>query len=324
MTDEHGQHDDVHPSGRRRERQPADRASPTPAATSTRYAYDAAGNLTATTYADGTVERVAYDAPGNPTSLTNRRGQAIDADLQRRRAGDAARPIPDGSATDYTYDARGRLRTATDARGHDHVHLRHRRPARPGRLPQRPLAGLHLRRGRPADPAGGQQRLRASTTATTRPAGWRTLRDGADALIVRYTYDAAGRLSREDKGNGTYTIYAYDAAGRIETSSTTRRTGRSTPASTTPTTPLGRRTGMTTLDGTWTYTYDLTGQLTRAVFASTNPAIPNQDLTYDYDAAGNRVRTVAERRDDRLRHQQPEPVHRGRGDRPTATTSTAT
>src|SRR5205814_90478 len=55
---------------------------------------------------------------------------------------------------------------------------------------------------------------------------------------------------------------------------------------------LGQRTGMSTLDGVWTYKYDLTGQLTRAVLVSTNPSIPDQDLSYEYDAAGNRVRTV--------------------------------
>ena len=55
---------------------------------------------------------------------------------------------------------------------------------------------------------------------------------------------------------------------------------------------LGRRTGMTTLDGQWTYNYDAVGQLTHAVFASTNPTVPNQDLAYEYDAAGNRVRMI--------------------------------
>src|SRR5262249_20041748 len=55
---------------------------------------------------------------------------------------------------------------------------------------------------------------------------------------------------------------------------------------------LGQRIGMGTVDGQWTYTYDLTGQLIHAVLASTNPAIPNQDLSYVYDAAGNRVRTI--------------------------------
>ena len=49
---------------------------------------------------------------------------------------------------------------------------------------------------------------------------------------------------------------------------------------------------MCTLDGTWIYEYDATGQLVHAVFGSTNGAIADQDLRYEYDAVGNRVRTV--------------------------------
>jgi YD repeat-containing protein len=55
---------------------------------------------------------------------------------------------------------------------------------------------------------------------------------------------------------------------------------------------LERQTGVTTRDGTWAYTYDTTGQLTRARFTSTNTSIVNQDLQYVYDAAGNRIRTI--------------------------------
>jgi len=50
----------------------------------------------------------------------------------------------------------------------------------------------------------------------------------------------------------------------------------------------GSRTSMTTLDGRWTYAHDDIGQLTHAIFTSTNSAlVPNQDLAYAYDAAGN-------------------------------------
>ena len=49
---------------------------------------------------------------------------------------------------------------------------------------------------------------------------------------------------------------------------------------------------MTTLDGTWNYSYDAAGQLTRAIFTSTNPNIANQDLAYNYDPVGNRTSTV--------------------------------
>jgi RHS repeat-associated protein len=57
---------------------------------------------------------------------------------------------------------------------------------------------------------------------------------------------------------------------------------------------LGRRTLMTTLDGEWSYKYDAIDQLTGATFTSTNPDIPSQNLIYEYDAAGNRVRTFAD------------------------------
>jgi YD repeat-containing protein len=50
---------------------------------------------------------------------------------------------------------------------------------------------------------------------------------------------------------------------------------------------------MTTLDGQWVYAYDAVGELAQAVFASNNPStVPNQNLQYVYDPAGNRVSTT--------------------------------
>src|SRR5205809_1109229 len=50
---------------------------------------------------------------------------------------------------------------------------------------------------------------------------------------------------------------------------------------------------MATVDGTWTYQYDPEGQLTHATFTSNDTGIvPNQDLQYAYDLAGNRTETV--------------------------------
>jgi len=119
-----------------------------------------------------------------------------------------------------------------------------------------------------------------------------TLRDASDALIITYTYDAAGRLSREDKGNGTYTVYTYDGAGQTKSIVNSAPDGSVNSRFDYTYDALGRRTGMGTIDGDWTYSYDLTGQLSHAVFVSTNPDIPSQDLSYEYDAVGNRVRTI--------------------------------
>ena len=56
---------------------------------------------------------------------------------------------------------------------------------------------------------------------------------------------------------------------------------------------LGLETSETTLDGTWTYAYDAIGELTHAVFVSTESQhVPDQDETYNYDAVGNRTSTV--------------------------------
>jgi RHS repeat-associated protein len=118
------------------------------------------------------------------------------------------------------------------------------------------------------------------------------LTDASGNLIVGYTYDNEDRLSREDNGNGTYTTYEYDAVGQ-----TTRLTNYAPDSSISSFSSytyddLGRQTGVTTLDGAWTYDYDATGQLIHAAFASASAFIHSQDLTYVYDSAGNRVRTI--------------------------------
>jgi RHS repeat-associated protein len=118
------------------------------------------------------------------------------------------------------------------------------------------------------------------------------LLDADDARIVTYGYDSAGRLNLETHANGTTTSYVYDQVGRIETVLNERADGTDNSRFDYTYDTLGRRVGMTTLDGSWTYEYDATGQLIHAVFDSTNSEIPDQDLAYEYDSAGNRTRTV--------------------------------
>ncbi|MFO0927414.1 MAG: hypothetical protein U0736_10295 [Gemmataceae bacterium] len=135
-----------------------------------------------------------------------------------------------------------------------------------------------------------------------------------DGVTVNYEYDITGKLARLTIGHGaTLAAYTYDLAGYCQGGrttvmapgppTTTTWPDRSRIWSTMPDGTVNSRFDYTYdppaaarhhdhLDGGWAYTYDPTGQLTHAVFTSANPAIPNRDEQYEYDAVGNRVRTV--------------------------------
>ncbi|MBI2875410.1 MAG: cadherin-like domain-containing protein [Candidatus Tectomicrobia bacterium] len=256
----------------------------------TRYAYDNDGNLQSITYADRSIERWTYDPLGNPDTWTNRRGHAIgytyDADGRI-----TSKLYADGSHVDYTYDARGNLLTATDATGTNSLTYDANdyltRIDYPGGRSLEFTYDAAGRRASSLDQLG--HRLDYHYDAVGR---LESLTDEGGNEIVHYAYDDAGRLSRKDLGNGVYTTYEYDAAGQLlhlvnskPDSSVLSRFDYTYDS-------RGRRTSMGTLDGQWTYEYDDTEQLTHAVLDSTNPDIPDQDLRYEYDALGNRIRTI--------------------------------
>jgi RHS repeat-associated protein len=254
------------------------------------YAYDAKGNLLSTTYADGSRESYAYDPIGNVIHSSNRRGAPIqytyDTDGRLR-----TKTYVDGTTLTFGYDGRGNLTTATDSTGTTTLSYdandRLTRISFPGGRFLMYTYDAAGRRTQMVDQDGFTTNYQYG--ALGRLAG---LTDAGGASIVMYTYDAVGRLSREDKGNGTYTIYTYDAAGEVLSLVNYAPDGSVNSRFDYTYDDLGRRTKMVTVDGTWTYSYDATGQLTHAVFASTNLSIPSQDLQYYYDAVGNRTKTI--------------------------------
>jgi RHS repeat-associated protein len=257
----------------------------------TRFGHDVKGNLVQTIYPDTSVEQIVPDAFGDAASITTRKGAVIS--FTRNAAGQVTRrSFADNTHQDYTYYPNGDLHTATDASGtttfaYDAGDRLTRVTYPDGRFLEYTY-----------DAAGRRQRVvdqdGFAVNYTYDAVGRLSdLTDDAGARIVHYTYDAAGRLTREDKGNGTFTTYdGYDAAGELlhlvnhaPDGSVLSRFDYTYDA-------LGRRTSLTTLDGTWTYEYDAVGQLIHVVFTSVNPAVGNQDLRYEYDAVGNRTRTV--------------------------------
>lgn len=254
------------------------------------YSYDEAGNLTAIAYADGSSESFSYDDEGNVTQSINRRGQGISYSYNNR--GQLLRQDnADGSFLAYTYDVQGNLTSATDSNGTTTLAY-----DSGNRLTNiiyangRSLTYTYDVGGRRTGMTDGEgNQVNYSYDVAGRLAG---LTDGDANPIVAYTYDEAGRLAREDNGNGTFTTYAYDEAGQLISIFNFAPDNSVNSSFVYGYDELGQQTGVTTLDGVWTYSYDGIGQLTGAVFTSTNANIPNQDLSYEYDAAGNRIRTV--------------------------------
>jgi RHS repeat-associated protein len=256
-----------------------------------RYAYDAAGNLTRTIYPDGSVEQFAYDEAGNRITRVNRRGESISAAYNS--SGQITQiTYPDVSTRTFTYDDRGRLIVATD--DHGETMLEYDQANRLTRIEYPGGRWLEYSYDEAGRRTGLLDHAGFAVQYLYDGAGrLREMRDPAGAGSVIYSYDTAGRLSREEKGNGTYSEYSYDGAGRIDTISHYAQIGLLNARFSYSYDATGRPLGVTTIDGDWTYEYDVAGQLVRAAFASRNLLIPDQDLRYEYDAFGNRVRTVA-------------------------------
>ena len=259
------------------------------------YGYDARGNLTSITYEDGSVETYTYDDEGNVTSWTNRRGQIVeyDYDDDGRLIGKDDSTTVDVLDYEYVYDDRGNLESTSGPEGTTSMIYD-------------PVTDWLVRIGYP----GGQY-----FTYAYNDAGQRTTRTDQDGNVVTYHYDAVGRLDTmtdtagdpivdydydsvgrlvlKTLGNGVYTTYDYDAAGQLLSLVNYKSDDSVLSFFHYTYDSLGRRTQMEADYGTWTYAYDATGQLIHAALDSTDVGIPDQDLIYVYDAAGNRIRTIA-------------------------------
>jgi RHS repeat-associated protein/uncharacterized repeat protein (TIGR01451 family) len=245
--------------------------------------YDSAFNLTGITYPDTRQEVAAYDSRGNLTSWTNRRGQTIQYTYDGKNLL-TQKTHSNGVTETYSYDSHRNLQTATGPAGAinftydsadritqvtypNGTFLKYSYDSGGRRSSMRDQTGFTVNYG--YDAAG---RLSQITSASS-------------ALIASYTYDSVGRLSQKNLGNGAYSTYTYDPAGNLlhlvnySGGAVNSRFDYTYDAA-------GRRIGMGTLAGTWSYGYDANGQLTSVIQPS------GLAITYKYDAAGNRTYTV--------------------------------
>jgi RHS repeat-associated protein len=265
----------------------------------TSFNYDTNGNMLSIAYPDSSRETFgSYTAAGLAQTHVNRRGQSVSYGYTALGQV-ATRTFPDGSYDAFSYDPRGNLLSITNyaASGTNQVTSYAYSYATDGdRLRQ-----ITYPNGRWVafgyDGFGRRQQLSDSTGQTNYyaydAAGrlWRLL-DGGGLVLAEYLYDAAGLLQRVNKANGSYVTCVYDAKGQplhlvnYAANATVNSRFDYTYDS------RARRSTLTTLDGVWTYTYDSVGQLVHASLLSSNLAIPNQDLRFAYDAAGNRTTAV--------------------------------
>jgi RHS repeat-associated protein len=256
----------------------------------TTYTYDTHDNLTSIQNPDNSLETATYDALGDPLRIVNPNGQATS--YTYNASGQiASATLADGSLTTFSYDARGNLISAVNGAGtttltYDQGDRLTYVSYSNGQFLQYTYDGGG-RRIRMVDQSGFTVSYSYDSVGRLHQ-----LTNGTGANIDTYSYNALGQLIREDKGNGTYTTYQYDPDGNILHLINYASGGSVNSRFDYNYNALNQVATMATLDGTWTYTYDTIGQLLHAIFASTNPSIPSQDLAYTYDAAGNRVQTI--------------------------------
>jgi RHS repeat-associated protein len=292
-----------------------------PLGNTTTFTYDGQGNLTATADPLGNTSTFQYDAVSRPLRQLDPRGRATafayDSLNRITQITDALAGL-----TGFAYDPNGNLLTVTDARGNAITHtysLMDRLTTRTDPLGASESFAYDLA----GNLAQRTDRKGQVSTFTYDALNRQTAASYADGSGTSFTYDGGGRLVRMDDSTGGTLTNSYDGLDRLLAQSTTlgtvgyqydalgRRTQLTMPG-TAPTTytydaasrltqivhgaqivdlqydDAGRRTRLTLPNGVSTeYQYDLATRLTALIYR--NAAGPLGDLTYRYDAAGNRV-----------------------------------
>lgn len=252
---------------------------------STSIEIDDRGNATAIDYADGTREQFAHDSQGNVTTWTNRDGQAVHFEYDSSGF-ITSRTSPGNSTQEFTYDLHGNLLTATDGSGvttlqYDSAERLTRITYPSGRF----LEYVYDASGRQTGANQNGFVVNYNYDAYGRLA---SLFHEGISLLVEYSYDTNGYLSRKGLGNGTYTTYEYDSGGQLlhlvnhaPDGSVNSRFDYSYDS-------VGRTSSVVTLEGVTSYGYDLSGQLILVVLPS------GRTIRYEYDASGNRIKVTDE------------------------------
>ncbi|CAN5528881.1 hypothetical protein BH11PLA2_BH11PLA2_49400 [soil metagenome] len=253
----------------------------------TTYSYDSESNLVSIAYPQGPQQSFTYDGLGNPIGSVNRRGQAIAYTYDS--AGRLTHKTSPAGNVSYAYDSAGRLTSSTDSSGTTTYAYNSTDSLTMVSYPNGKFIQYTLNvigdRTRSVDSDGFTVNYIYDDLGRLG-----RVNDGANAPIVLYTRDAAGRVTREDHGNGTATVYAYNLAGQVASIKHLAPGGGTNSRYDYAYDTIGRVSSQTltdldaaTPDGVTTYGYDTGSQLVSV-------SLPGgRVITYQYDAAGNRV-----------------------------------
>jgi len=253
----------------------------------TTYSYDELGRLEEIHYPDDTRETYTYDEVGNRETREDGKGDVTTYtydNVNRNTLVD----YPSGADTTFTYDAVGRRTKMEDGVGttswaYDAI----------GRLTEvddpysKVVSYNYDVRGRKT--TMGLSGVGLTTYCYDSRGRLRTI-DNPYAETTTYSYDALSRTSRQDNDNGTFTTWSYGTAGWM--TGVTNRKSDATVISSFGYNydEVGNRTWVTEANGDKvTWSYDNTYQLTR----ERRDGDYSYDVTYTYDAVGNRATKLA-------------------------------
>ncbi len=258
--------------------------------------YDVFGNATRVVDPNGVATEMTYDALGRLLTSTIEAVSGCNTSLDPLCATDLtstrsyasttgplhADQRPSGSASVYTYDARGRV--STISRGPADNDLRERIE-----MIYDSLTGKKSLEKTLAYVSGSWvEKTRQSYTYDSR-ARLQTVTH-ADSTAIHYTYDAADRLAtvRDENHSTANTTYAYDPAGRLASVTQTLSGDPSGVITTLYAYDTdGNLTSVTDPNGNvTTYVYDDFGQMAEQESPVTGTT------TYEYDSAGNLTETT--------------------------------
>lgn len=248
------------------------------------FTYDDRGNIVTATYPDADNESMEYDATGNLIGMTTRKGDHVIYSYNTRGQV-TKKDYPDGSSVTYGYDGAGNMISAVDATGTISMAYNLNNQLTRIEYPNGHWfnytyddAGILI--GRTAHDGFNLTYQYDSLKHLT------SVSDSNGTDFVRYRYNQEGRLAKKELRNGAYTTYDYDKAGQVIHLKNYNMDGSTLSQFDYTYDPAGNPVSMNTLEGTYQYEYDQTGQMTRVTYPD------GQFTNYSYDAVGNRISSI--------------------------------